>query len=298
MGLMESIDVLRTIFWMLRSNERDITSIYSYMAPIIQAANGGHMLNRGYWDDNTESPLEAQYRLCEVIGTFADFGSAQTLLDVGSGLSIPAFHWQAMYNFLAVICVDLNLNQLKVVNGSSGLHRTPSFATKNNRIFRVNATAKMLPLAPSSVDRIIALESHQHFRPFVDYIQECKRILKYNGLLTIATPVKTIQINRLTDLMKFGILSLTWSSQNFMLPTIKSSIRNCKFQIQEIRSIGSHVYAPLAGYYIRNRKMIRRDILSKYPPWIESLIFKSLLKSRDAYQKGLVDYVVIKCRPL
>jgi len=39
----------------------------------------------------------------------------------------------------------------------------------------------MLPFSKNSADRIIALESAQHFKPFKDFISESHRILKKDG---------------------------------------------------------------------------------------------------------------------
>jgi hypothetical protein len=57
---------------------------------VVELANGGSILNRGYWSNNTRDPLQAQYQLCKLIGEFGSFHLAKTLLDVGSGISNPA----------------------------------------------------------------------------------------------------------------------------------------------------------------------------------------------------------------
>ena len=73
------------------------------------------MLNRGYWNSNAKNPLHAQHQFCRLVGELADFDSARTLLDVGSGLSIPAIHWSELYEFLNITCLDINLHGLKIV---------------------------------------------------------------------------------------------------------------------------------------------------------------------------------------
>ena len=93
---------------MLRGKETDIIKIYNYVTPVIQLANGGQMLNRGYWDKDAKNPLQAQHQFFKLVGEFAEYDSAKTLLDVGSGLSIPAIHWSTLYEFLNITCLDIN----------------------------------------------------------------------------------------------------------------------------------------------------------------------------------------------
>ena len=69
-------------------------------------------------------------------------------------------------------------------------------------IYGINSTSTMLPFMKNSVNRIIALESAQHFNPFPDFISESERVLKEDGILTFAIPVTTKDVN----LKNLGIL--------------------------------------------------------------------------------------------
>ena len=44
---------------------------------------------------------------------------------------------------------------------------------------------------------------------------------------------------------KLGILSMTWSSEQYSMDYVKSSITDCGFSILEMQKIGSMVYEPL-----------------------------------------------------
>ena len=59
--------------------------------------------------------------------------------------------------------------------------------------------------------------------------------------------------------------------------------------------IGSDVFEPLADYYIKNRYVLRKNILAKYPSYVENVLFKSLLKMKKASHEKLIDYLVVKC---
>jgi len=285
---------------MLRGKEADIIKIYNYLTPVIQLANGGQMLNRGYWDGDAKNPLQAQHQFCKLVGEFADYYSAKTLLDVGSGLSIPSIHWSTLYEFLNITCLDINLQGLKIAARES--KETPKatsfYPTTSSSLSFINGSATNLPFSNHSIDRIVAIESSHHFKPLELFIRECKRVLKEKGSLTVTTPIKTFMTEGMTSPTKFGIVSLTMPSKNYLLRNLESTITSGGFKIEEVLHIGSKVYEPLTNYYIQNRQRLRDSILKKYPFYIESLLYKSILKTADAYRKGLLDYVFIKCSPL
>ena len=288
------VKLLRYLFWILRGSGTDIVNIYNSVTPVIELANGGKTLNRGYWNNNAKNPLQAQYQLCKLVGEFADFRSAHTLLDVGSGNSVPAIYWKSIYELLNITCLDINFDGLKTAAGrNKDLSKIPS-SNIGNRISHINASGTSLPFSNNSIDRIVTVEASHHFKPLELFVRECNRVLEEKGLLTIVTPVKTIT-QGLTNLTKFGILSLFMPSNNYFLSNLKSIITRNGFQIIDILFLGPQVYEPVTNYYIENREILRHKILSEYPSYVETILYKSLLKTRDAYKKGVLEYVLIKC---
>lgn len=277
---MVSINPVQVLLWTFRRNEQDVINLYNSLSPVMQLATGGNMLNFGYWNQNTKDPAEAQRELCSIVSNLAELDSAKMVIDVGSGFSAPAMHWKSMHDLLHITCVNINFHQLK----------TP---TMNNGVSFVNSTSTTLPLANNCADRVIALESAQHFKPLTDFIRESKRVLNKNGILVMAIPVTTQE--SLTSFVKLGILSLTWSSEHYTLDSVKSAIAREGFQISDLQKIGKNVYEPLTDYYIQNRDVLRHKILKEYPSYLENILYKSLLKMKDASQKGIIDYALIKC---
>jgi len=299
------------------------------MTPYILRATGGTMLNFGYWNEKTTNPIQAQNELCKLVGKFAQLHTAKNVLDVGSGFSAPAIYWKSVFNSLNITCLNINFLQLKnavglvksikdnnnIVN-SENIHQALSFINHNTDrdISLVNGTAKNLPCADDCVDRVIALESAQHFKPLIRFIQESRRILRHDdGLLVLAIPVITMAkssflFTRIREFMKLGILSLNWASEHYELEFIKSLISKTSFKIINIQHIGSHVYEPLADYYVQNRELIKTTILkertSSFSSYlqgslykiIEKVVYNSALKMKEASQKGFIDYVLIKAK--
>ena len=271
--------------WTLRRNEDDVVNLYNYLSGLMQISTGGNFLNFGYWDESTKNPVDAQSNLCNTVGKMAQLNDAKKILDVGSGFSEPALLWKKNYPDLDITCLNINSNQLKSANKI--LDKTES------KINLLNSTATKIPLANESCDRVIALESAQHFKPIHEFISEAKRVLKKNGFVILAIPV-LLKPTKM-DILKIGILKFTWSSEHYDFETIKKSINDSGLNIVETQLIGSKVYSPLADYYIKNHEFLRSKILKRYPSYVEKILFKSMLKMKEAAIDQTIEYALVKC---
>lgn len=283
------VNPFKLLMWTFRRSPADVIDLYNTLSPVMQLATGGSMLNFGFWDGIGDDPLAAQRRLCDLAGELAELRSGTRLIDVGSGLGAPASHWISSHgNLETVACLNLNRKQLRdavVVSHDASLRGS---------LLRVNGTSVMLPFPANSYDRIIALESAQHFRPLADFASECRRALVPGGIIVLAVPVTHRPLRGLDKLLRLGILSLTWSSEHYSAEHVISALEKSGFKILETRRIGRHVYEPLSSYYLRNRESIRQKIVSQYPAFVESVLFRSILKMRKASEAGLIDYLIIK----
>lgn len=252
----------------------------------MQLATGGKMLNFGYWN-SVGDPVSAQQELCSLVGDLAELQSAKKLIDLGSGLGAPAKFWMSKYDRLQVVCVNINRQQLlESVAVDAGCVRSIQSS--------VNATSVILPFPAESADRIVALESAQHFRPLPEFIRECRRVLSPGGILALAIPVTSHPLHGISKLFKLGILSFTWSSEHYSADHVNSALLSNGFRITSVQRIGHEVYEPLTRYYVENRPSIRKRILEYYPAFLESVLHRSLLKMRQASEDGLIDYLLIK----
>ena len=319
---------LNPILWAARRSEHDVISLYNYLSGLMRIITKDYFLNFGYWKEGVNSPREAQRRLCSLIADVSNLNSATTVLDIGSGFSIPAIYWKSLFNSVNIVCVDVNLRQLKFgVSLRGGLKENktifplPKDNTKEfesssilelphsedaEKLSFVNATSIALPFADNSVDRIIALESAQHFRPLSEFFMESNRVLKKNGIFVAAMPVINNQeylhgnnifsegMSSISSFFKLGVLSFTWMSEHYDLNYIRSQIVNAGFQSKEIKLIGSHVYEPLAKYYIQNREMLHNPILKEYPSHVEKILYKSISKMNELSEKRIIDYAIIR----
>ena len=244
----------------------------------MQLATGGSMLNFGCLSPKHTDPISAQNNLCTIFGNLAELSSGKNAVDVGSGLSAPSKLWRDNFSNLHLYCVNINFKQLV-------------FSGKQKNIEFINSTSTKLPFTNDSVDRVLALESAQHFKPLSDFISESKRILTESGLLVMAIPI----INGTPSIEKLGLLKFTWSSEHYELDTVKELIESGGFTISEEKLIGKFVYGPLANYYIENRTNLKKSILEKYPNYVEKILYKSILKMKKASEQKIIDYVILKC---
>jgi len=279
---MVSLKLFDVLMWTIRRSEHDIVNMYDSLSPMMQITTDGDMLNFGYWNKDSPTPLSAQNRLCEIVGELAELGNRKILLDVGSGLLGPAKKWRKNFPDINIFSININFSQLKNSKTSS-----------YDEIIRLNSTSRLLPFTDQSVDCIIALESAQHFKKLEDFIYECKRVLEFNGILVITIPIISEKISNIKDL---GILSFTWTSEHYTLEQVTSKIKNSGFKIEHIETIGKNVYPPMADYYIENRKYLQKNISSKYPNYVEKILFNSMKKMKKVSENKIIDYALIKCK--
>jgi len=325
-------NAINTLLSLLRRDERAVVNKYQVLTSYARLLTQTNIINFGFWTQETKSIEQAQRALCTLTGKLAELDTARNILDIGSGLSGPAEQWNLEYKFSgSLICIDINYLALKMsrpmyskygydkdllVESTVKTNVTNKKYITNHSgalLSRVNATATCLPFRDSFADRIIALESAQHFKSFLEFIRESHRVLKKSGLVVIAIPVVTRPkasgmscrskiLNSLRNLRVLGILSLTWASEHYDLARIKSIISQEHFVIKEILCIGQSVYIPLTDFYIQDRKEFRRIILGKHISFLkklvvdiaERIVHRSALKMKQLSLSRNIDYVLIK----
>ena len=264
--------------WTFRRNEKDVVNLYNALSPIMQLATGGSMLNFGYWTSKNANPISAQDNLCMIFADMAELASGKHAIDVGSGLSAPSKLWRDTFPDLLLYDVNINFKQL-------------SFSGYQKNIEFINSTSTKIPFANNTIDRVLALESAQHFKPLENFISESKRVLTSSGLLVMAMPITTEN----SALGKLDLLKFTWSSEHYSVEYLKNLIRTGGFSILDEKLIGTNVYGPLTDYYMDNRDKMKKAILKNYPQYVEKILFKSLQKMKKASEEKTIEYILLKC---
>ncbi len=313
-------DILK---WSVSRDPRSVAAMYDVLSPLMCGIAGSRMLNFGYWDDAHDTPALAQENMCGVVSDMAELGGPLAVVDVGCGFCAPAAYWKRANPELVLHCVNTSYAQLRGASGLSGAgghgcngRRRPSGVVPDGEssaackgdhgdgaasveapvaLNAINSSATALPLASGSVDRIIALESAQHFRPLGSFVSECRRLLSEDGILAVAIPVVTR--SRMT-LARLGILNFTWASEHYLLSYVRRTLHDCGFGISDERLVGDSVYGPLADYYLSNRRDIRKAVRDMgYPSYLEPVMAISMRKMGRASSAGIIQYALLKCRP-
>jgi cyclopropane fatty-acyl-phospholipid synthase-like methyltransferase len=275
------INPLEIILWNFRKSEKDVIRIYDKLAPLMQLGSGADMLNFGLWDNGVTHPHQAQERLCDLVSELSEFAFAKNVLDVGCGFCSPALRWKHQFTGLEMFCLNINRTQLNTPAPKEKLHL-------------VNSTSIVIPFSDKSFDRIVALESAQHFYPLKRFLGEAKRMLKQDGNFVMAIPVVN---NKKGLFSKLGILNVTWTSQHYPSDLVVNQIKDAGFEISKIEKIGKLVYEPLADYYVTNRDLMKEKFAGSYPSFVETLVYKSMIKMKRLSESGIIDYLVIKSHP-
>lgn len=270
------INLLDVIRWTFRRSPSDIIRLYNSLSGVMVTATGGASLNFGLWSDDCVEPLLAQDNMARHFGRMADLDAASVGADVGCGRGGPAKIWQRLYPDCDIIGVDVNHQGLVE-------SKRPDSA--------VNALSTSLPLANNSMDRVLALESAQHFRPLSAFTSEAARVLKPGGILCMAIPV----VGRQYHISRLGMLWLTWTSEHYNVSTIHEAIKTSGLHIQYEEMVGSMVYLPMANYYMNNRDILQERITTTYPRYVESILYRSMLDMRRASTQDVIEYMIVKC---
>lgn len=272
--MMNLLDVAR---WTFRRSPADTVRLYNTLSGVMVAATGGASLNFGLWTNDCSEPLLAQENMARYFGMVAGLDTAGVVADIGCGRGEPARIWCQSYPNISVIGVDVN---------RMGLAET------GDMDFAINALSTSLPLTNGSVDRVLALESAQHFYPLSAFVSEAARVLKPGGMLCMAIPVAGQRYHA----GRLGLLWLTWASEHHHLSTIHGSIESAGLHILHEEMVGSMVYIPMADYYTNNRNVLRERITSTYPSYVESILYHSIRDMRRASMKNVIEYVIVKCQ--
>jgi cyclopropane fatty-acyl-phospholipid synthase-like methyltransferase len=276
MGQKIRINPLDVLLWNRRHSGRDIIKIYTKFAPLMQVGADTRMLNFGLWDGISSLP-DAQKEMTQHISEFGDFANASKILDVGSGFCVPAKIWKEKFPHLEIYCLDLNFDQL-------------NHESKTGILEPLNSSSDYVPFSDGVFDRVIALESAQHFTHLEEFFVESKRVLSDNGTLVIAIPIT--EDSGLLPL-KLGILNITWISKKYSKNRILQCARKTGFVVQRQESVGDLVYQPFANYYMENRGVLKQKLESTYSHNLERIVYDSMKKMGRLSEKKVIDYLLI-----
>ncbi len=240
----------------------------------------GGFINFGYWNDSIIQENEITYdqvtnankALYQKIADLISIGKTDHVLEVGSGFGAGCALISKLYTPHSITGIDYFVSH---VEHATQLHQE---LVSQKKISFLHGKAENLPIPDQSIDKLVTLEAFQHFDP-VKAIREFGRVLVDNGVLGISTffALKKEFFNEILQLLpRPAILSDESDEKNAALPEVIEALKESDFHDIEVVSIGDHVWYGYDKWVKQNEPGI----------WDTNWL--------PAYQKGLLDYFIIR----
>ena len=228
----------RHIAAIFRQGGNPAARVYESLGSDFFLAPAPGWLNLGLWEGpgSEDEAADACRRLVQTVAS--PLPSAGVILDVGNGLGTQDLVIAEVLRPRRLVAVNITEWQL-----SAGRERLQAAAASP-----VAGDAARLPVADGSIDGVISIEAAFHFRSRRAFFDECFRVLRPGGVLSISD-ISTERLPRsplelvsgVTQLRIFGLRSnaVMTASQ------IARAARAAGLVAVEVTACGDHVIAPV-----------------------------------------------------
>ena len=134
-------------------------------------------MNMGYWKDAPASLDDACEAMTRFMGEFAGFIGDDRILDAGCGFGEQDVYWATHHAPREIAAVNISRVQVE-----SARRRIEALGLQD-RITMHLGSATDLPFANGSFDKVVSIESAQHFGTREDFFREAHRVLRPGGRL-------------------------------------------------------------------------------------------------------------------
>jgi ubiquinone/menaquinone biosynthesis C-methylase UbiE len=238
---------LRHITGIFRQDQNPAARVYESIGSDFFLAPAPGWLNLGLWEGpGSEAEADAACRRL-VRAVAAALPQAGVILDVGNGLGtqdpviVETLHPRRL--------VAVNITEWQLSAGRDRLHEAAALG--------VAGDATRLPVADRSIDGVISVEAAFHFRSRRAFFDECFRVLKPGGVLSISDiaterlPLGPLELLAgITQMRVFGLRP----SAAMTADQIANAARAAGFAAVDVTVCGDLVIAPalqLIGHRLR-----------------------------------------------
>lgn len=137
-------------------------------------------MNMGYWKDGPRSLDDACEAMARFMGEFASLGREDRVLDAGCGFGDQDVYWATRHAPREIVAVNISQVQLE-----AAARRVDELGLAGRVTTRL-ASATDLPFADGSFDKVVSIESAQHFGTRAAFFREAHRVLRPGGRIYTA----------------------------------------------------------------------------------------------------------------
>ena len=207
-------------------------------------------VNMGYWKDisviSQEKLHEANRAMFRLVSEAAMFSEHdEKVVDVGCGFATNMKY--CLENHQINKMIGLNISTFQIEWGNHFL--TASGLAEKGEVIMGSATN--MPFEDNSIDRMVSIEAAFHFETRADFLQEVKRVLKPDGIfsmadLIICKPQSWLQKWLVKSIMK----TLYVPPQNiYNYAEYEQLVQQSGLEILEIESIKNEVVIPFNKWF-------------------------------------------------
>jgi erythromycin 3''-O-methyltransferase len=160
-------------------NER-IRKLYETVSSGPRLTKETRYMNMGYWKDHPKNLDDACVAMARFMGEFGQFCRNDRILDAGCGFGDQDIYWARHHATQKI--TGINVSRIQV---ESARQRIEELGLQD-RITIQPGSATSLPFTDGSFNKVIALESAQHFGTREDFFGEAHRVLQTGGKIFTA----------------------------------------------------------------------------------------------------------------
>jgi len=205
-----------------------------------RAADKPLWLNLGYWKEATTHP-QACVAMARLLGSAAQLGAGDRVLDVGFGYAEPDMHWVESFGVARIVGVNITPLHVDVAR------RRVARRGLSERIKLHVGSATYLPFKDACFDRVVALECAFHFCTRERFFAEAFRVLRPGGTMAVADMLPLPGANWSGPIRQMRRRLIAIPKENmYDRVTYADKLRASGFENVTVRSIAGNVYPPFA----------------------------------------------------
>lgn len=243
---------------------------------------GGNYINWGYWKGlnigrsskiSKQTRIKSSYQLYKLVFDSLCINNQDEILEVGCGKGTGCAQLADNYNPKLLVGIDLFFEQ---INRAKKLWA--GYANKTCRLGFKQGNAENMPFENNSFSKLFSLEACQHFKSFDKFLKEAFRVLRPNGVISVASFFGTRDdshktLSQYIPVLKYG------SDKLRPINKVIDQFVSVGFVDTKRDNIGEHVFEGWDAWMLQNGYGESWD-----RNWLE------------AYKRGHIDYCLITAR--